>query len=33
LVSEDASASKPASLLAIFIAEDGAALTKTGNAK
>jgi len=33
LVSEDASASELASLLAIFIAEDGAVLTKTGNAK
>ena len=33
LVSENASASKPASLLAIHIASDGAALTKLGNAK
>jgi quercetin dioxygenase-like cupin family protein len=33
LVSENASASEPASLLAIFIAEDGADLTKPGNAK
>jgi quercetin dioxygenase-like cupin family protein len=33
LVSENASASEPASLLAIFIAEDGAVLTKPGNAK
>jgi hypothetical protein len=30
LVSENASASEPASLLAIFIAEDGAVLTKPG---
>ena len=33
LVSENASSSEPASLLAIFIAEDGAVLTKPGNAK
>ncbi len=33
LVSENASASEPASLLAIFIAEDGAVLTEPGNAK
>jgi hypothetical protein len=33
LVSENASATEPASLLAIFIAEDGAVLTKPGNAK
>jgi len=33
LVSENASASEPASLLAIFIAEDGAVLTKPGPAK
>jgi quercetin dioxygenase-like cupin family protein len=33
LVSENASASEPASLLAIFIAEDGADLTKPGKAK
>lgn len=33
LVSENASASEPASLLAIFIAEDGAVLTKRGNTK
>lgn len=33
LVSENASASEPASLLAIHIAEDGAVLTKPGNAK
>jgi quercetin dioxygenase-like cupin family protein len=33
LVSENASTSEPASLLAIFIAEDGAILTKPGNAK
>src|SRR5690242_2958110 len=33
LVSENASTSEPASLLAIFIAEDGAVLTKPGNAK
>jgi quercetin dioxygenase-like cupin family protein len=33
LVSENASASEPASLLAIHIAEDGAVLTKLGNAK
>jgi quercetin dioxygenase-like cupin family protein len=33
LVSENASASEPASLLAIHIAEDGAVLTKRGNTK
>ena len=33
LVSENASASEPASLLAIFIAEDGSVLTKPGNTK
>src|SRR5918993_758376 len=33
LVSENASASQPASLLAIHIAADGAELTKPGNAK
>jgi quercetin dioxygenase-like cupin family protein len=33
LVSENASASEPASLLAIFIAKDGAVLTEPGNAK
>ena len=33
LVSENASASEPASLLAVFIAEDGAVLTKPDNAK
>jgi quercetin dioxygenase-like cupin family protein len=33
LVSENASASEPASLLAIHIAEDGAVLTERGNAK
>lgn len=33
LVSENASASQPASLLAIHIAADGATLTKLGNAK
>jgi quercetin dioxygenase-like cupin family protein len=33
LVSENASASEPASLLAIHVAEDGAVLTKPGNAK
>lgn len=33
LISENASASEPASLLAIFIAEDGAVLTEPGNAK
>jgi quercetin dioxygenase-like cupin family protein len=33
LVSENAGASEPASLLAIHIAEDGAVLTKPGNAK
>ena len=33
LVSENASASEPASLLAVFVAEDGAVLTKPGNAK
>ena len=33
LVSENASATEPASLLAIIIAEDGAVLTKPGNAK
>jgi quercetin dioxygenase-like cupin family protein len=33
LVSENASASEPASLLAIFIAEDGAVLTEPDNAK
>jgi quercetin dioxygenase-like cupin family protein len=33
LVSENASASEPASLLAIHIAQDGAVLTKPGNAK
>jgi quercetin dioxygenase-like cupin family protein len=33
LVSENASASKPASLLAIHIAADGAVVTKLGNAK
>ena len=33
LVSENASASEPASLLAIHVAEDGAALTKPGHAK
>jgi len=33
LVSENASASEPASLLAIHIAEDGAVLTKPGNTK
>lgn len=33
LVSENASPSEPASLLAIHIAEDGAVLTKSGNAK
>jgi quercetin dioxygenase-like cupin family protein len=33
LVSANASASEPASLLAIFIAEDGAVLTEPGNAK
>lgn len=33
LIGENASASAPASLLAIFIAEDGAVLTKPGNAK
>lgn len=33
LVSENASASEPASLLAIHVAEDGAVLTKRGNAK
>jgi quercetin dioxygenase-like cupin family protein len=33
LVSENASATEPASLLAIFIADDGAALTEPGTAK
>jgi quercetin dioxygenase-like cupin family protein len=33
LVSENASASEPASLLAIHVAKDGAILTKLGNAK
>jgi quercetin dioxygenase-like cupin family protein len=33
LVSENASASEPASLLAIHVAEDGAVVTKPGNAK
>ena len=33
LVSENASASEPASLLAVHAAEDGAVLTKPGNAK
>lgn len=33
LISENASASEPASLLAIHIAEDGAVLTKPGDAK
>ena len=33
LVSENASTTEPASLLAIIIAEDGAVLTKPGNAK
>jgi quercetin dioxygenase-like cupin family protein len=33
LVSENASASEPASLLAIHVTEDGAVLTKPGNAK
>lgn len=33
LVSENASATEPASLLAIHIAKDGAVLTKLGNAK
>ena len=33
LVSENASASEPASLLAIHVAEDGAILTKRGSAK
>ncbi len=33
LVSENASASEPASLLAIHVAEDGAVLTKPGSAK
>ena len=33
LVSENASASEPASLLAVFVAENGAVLTKPGNAK
>jgi uncharacterized protein YbjT (DUF2867 family) len=33
LVSENASASEPANLLAIHIAEDGAVLTKRGNGK
>ncbi len=33
LVSENASASEPASLLAIHVAEDGAVLTKPGRAK
>ena len=33
LVSENASASEPASLLAIHVAKDGAVLTKPGNAK
>ena len=33
LVSENASASEPASLLAVHVAEDGAVLTKPGNAK
>ena len=33
LVSENASASEPASLLAIHLAADGAVLTKLGNAK
>jgi quercetin dioxygenase-like cupin family protein len=33
LISENASASEPASLLAIFIAKDGAVLTEPGNAK
>jgi quercetin dioxygenase-like cupin family protein len=33
LISENASASEPASLLAIHVAEDGAVLTKPGNAK
>jgi quercetin dioxygenase-like cupin family protein len=33
LVSENASASEPASLLAIHVANDGAVLTKSGHAK
>ena len=33
LVSENASASEPASLLAVHVAQDGAVLTKSGNAK
>ena len=33
LVSENASASEPASLLAVHVAEDGAVLTKPGSAK
>ena len=33
LVSENASVSEPASLLAIHVAEDGAVVTKPGNAK
>jgi quercetin dioxygenase-like cupin family protein len=33
LISENASASEPASLLAVHVAEDGAVLTKPGNAK
>lgn len=33
LISENASASEPASLLAIFIVEDGSALTKPGHTK
>lgn len=33
LVSENASETEPASLLAIFVAEDGAVLTKPGTAK
>ena len=33
LASENASASEPASLLAVHVAQDGAVLTKPGNAK
>jgi quercetin dioxygenase-like cupin family protein len=33
LVSENASATEPASLIAIFVADDGAALTEPGEAK
>jgi len=33
LISENASASEPASMLAVHVAQDGAVLTKSGNAK